>query len=366
MKKKDWLIIFLIIIFYLTLLFVFKNKIFTYKFNANLIELYFRSQDIPHEVKGRVFLSDEEIHIAAGYLYLSGYEPTKFNFQHPPLIKYFYGLSILFLKNPYFAQILLGIGYLFLTYYLGRKTFKNKATPIVACILMAIDPLFLDVSSQALLDLGQAFFSLLYLITFIFFPKNFILQGISLGLFASSKFWAPVLFFVAVLVTYKYFIRKEKKLKTTIFSFLLAFFIFSLTYLKTFIDFEGKFNIIFYQLKILKYWLKHSITSAPFSSLILFLAGYFKTWWGKKEIIRSNIWSPTWPLSFISSIVGIIKNKKNSHKIIIFLIPLLYIFYIGFQAPFTRYFLIILPYLYLGLSDILFRMLRRWRRLKLF
>ena len=365
MDKKDWLIVLLITIFYLTLLFFLKNKVFTYKFDINLIERYLRSQDIPHEVKGRVFLSDEEIHIAAAYLYLSGYEPTKFNFQHPPLIKYFYGLFILLFKNPYFAQILLGIGYLVLTYYLGRKIFKNKLIPTTACILMVTDPLFLDISSQALLDLGQSFFSLFYLICFLFFPKNFILQGISLGLFASSKFWAPVLFFIIFLFIYRY-LKKEVKLKTFLLSFLVAFFIFSLTYIKTFIEQKGEFNIIFYQLKILKYWLNHSTSSIPGSSSILLLTGYFREWWNKKEIIRSNIWSPLWPLSFIVSFIETIKNKKTNHKIIIFLIPLLYIFYTGLQAPFPRYFLIILPYLYLSLSEILFRILKNWRQFKLF
>jgi hypothetical protein len=94
-----------------------------------------------------------------------------------------------------------------------------------------------------------------------------------------------------------------------------------------FINQKGKFNIVFYQLKTLKYWFNHSTSSILGASLILFLTGYFKSWWGRRNIIRSDVWTIIWPLSFITLIAGVIKNKKMDEKIIIYLIPILYLLY---------------------------------------
>ncbi len=362
-RRVNLFVVLFLILFYISAILIFKKEVFTYQFNIGLIARYFRSQDIPHEVVGRLFLSDGEIHTAAGYLYAVGYDPTTFNFQHPPFIKYLYGASILFFNTPYVIQILLGVSYILLTYCLGIKIFRGRTLSTLACILLILDPLFLDISSQPLLDLGQAVFSLLYVISFLFYPQNFILQGIFLGLSASSKFWAPTLFFILVLFGFRYLIKKERNWKSLLISFLVAFLVFTATYTRTFINQKGKFNIIFYQLKILKYWFNHSIASIPGASLFLFLTGYFKSWWGKKNIIRSNVWTIIWPVSFVASIFGIIKNKKINNKIIVFLIPVLYLLYLGVQAPFPRYFIMILPYSYLGLAYMLWIGLKNYKHL---
>ncbi len=102
MKIKEG---FILILVYLGWLAVFQPQVYTYRFDPVLINSYLQSQDIPHEVDQRVFLSDGEIHIAAGYLYAKGADPTVYNFQHPPLLKYLYGLSILVFHNPYFVQL---------------------------------------------------------------------------------------------------------------------------------------------------------------------------------------------------------------------------------------------------------------------
>src|SRR3989344_1975936 len=106
MTKKDFLTLFGIITIYLIILFSFKHNIFTYSFNSDLIKSYFCSQDIPYEPYcPRVWLSDEELHIAAGYLYATGSDPAEIDFQHMPLLAYLYGYSILIFNNPYFIEI---------------------------------------------------------------------------------------------------------------------------------------------------------------------------------------------------------------------------------------------------------------------
>jgi len=357
MKKGSWVNMFFLITVYLLILFIFKKDIFFYKFDKKLINRYFLSQDITHEVPGkRLFLSDGDIHIASGYLYVTGKSPIDYNFQHPPFIKYLFGLSTLFFNNPLVIQIILGGLLIFFTYFIGLKIFKLSIVSFLACLFLIIDPLFIDLSTSPLLDLGQGVFLLLYFILIFFYEDNYIFQGISLGLLFASKFWGGSLFFVGMISAYLFY-KKQLNFKKYFFHLVVGFLTFSLVYLKTFIDLQGKFNIIFFEAKTLKYWLNHSVASSFGSSLILFLSGFYKSWWGKKEIIHLGVWTILWPIGLISSMIFSFKlfiKKKINYKFFIGIIPILYLFYLGVQAPFPRYFILILPFIYLILGENIF------------
>jgi hypothetical protein len=315
------------------------------------------SQDIPHEVPGkRLFLSDSEIHIASGYLYVSGNNPTTFNFQHPPFIKYLYGLSTLLFKNPFIIQIIFGIALLLLTYKTSFLIFDSFLAALFSTLLLLIDPLFIDISSQALLDLGQTVFILLYF--YILLKKkriNSIFPGIILGILFASKFWTGSLFFVLIFDIY-FILKKKLDLKDVVFHFITSFIIFSIIYFKTFFDMKGLFNIVFFELKTIKYWLHHSTASMFGSSIFLFLTGYLKSWWGNKEIIKSEVWSPFWPIIFIFTSYRLVTLliKKNFNKIFLAsFIPIAYLIYLGVQAPFDRYFILILPFFYMVFGNLI-------------
>ena len=351
---KRWLHILVLVSIYLLILLIFKREVFTYKFDQDLLGRYFNSQDITHEVPGiRQFLSDAEIYSATGYLYATGADPTSYNFQAPPLIKYLFGFSILLFGNPLYVQLIFGIALIILVYYSGVKIYKSTLIPIVACGLLIIDPVFLEVSSSALLDLGQAALLLLYLYLILWHKDKYFLQGLVLGLLAASKFWAPPAFFVVLLAGYNIY-KKRFNLKKFMLHLLIAFIVFSLTYLKTFTNKGFAFNIVFFQLKILKFLIIHDIRSIPFASLFLFLTGFYKTWWGSHMITRSQIWSIFWPFGLITSaltLINILKRRVMDLKLFIGVIPVVYLLYLGVQAPFTRYFIIILPFLYLNLAN---------------
>jgi len=356
MKRIDFLLIILITLFYFTLLYLNNNPIYNYKFDPGLADLYLRSQDISHEVPSRIFLSDSQIHLAAGLLYAKGEEPTRYNFQHPPLIKYLYGISALLLGNPYFIQVGFGLVFLCLIYVLGIKIFQSRIVSILTAIFVACDPLFINLSNQLLLDLGQGVFLLLYFLAIEFYQNNILLQGITLGLMASSKFWGATLFFVGVFMFFK-LIRKELHFRKFFLHLILAIFVFSLTYTKTFLDRGGNFNLVFFELKTLKYWLDHSQSTIPGSSIILFITGFFPSWWEGRQILKSDVWSLFWPTSFMISlfkIIGFVKRKKWQARGLTATIPVLYLFYLGPQATFARYYILILPFLYLTLSEFIY------------
>ena len=347
--------LFLLLVFYTLILFLFHFDKLSYQFNPNLIPLYLRSQDIPHEVAGRVFLSDEEIHQAAGYLYIKGADPTTYNFQHPPLVKYFYGLGIKLFNNPYLPQFLISFGVIIITFLIGLKAFRNIYIPFIGTLLLITDPLFQEISTGLYLDMAQTLFGLIFIYLRLFKPKHIFWAGLSLGLMTASKFWTPALFVFGLTFLWEYYQTQKFPLSSYFKIAILAFIVFSFTYAHTFIQHKLAFNIIFFQLKTLKYWLHHSVSTYPFATLISFITGIQPAWWGQIKTIKLPNWSPLWPVLLIINLIYLIiyKTKITSSprpKHLIFIIPPLYLFFISLQAPFNRYYIFILPYLYLSFT----------------
>ncbi len=377
--RYKYLFLFLIFLIHIFLVKKYTN-LFLYKFDESLLNRYFYCQDIPYEPDGkRIFLSDGQIHEAVGVLYFKGYHPIELNFQHPPLIKYLFGLSTILFNNPLYIQLLFSIFYILLTFLLADFVFDTKVG-LLSSFLVAIDPLLIKFLDVALLDLGQATFLLLYIYLVLRKPKNWIFwSGIALGLSMASKFWAGSLFFIVLSFVFNVFennrlnikelfnfsftknlINKNTNLiKKYIYQLIIAFFVLCLTYIKTFIALGFRFNIIFFELKTLKYWFEHSVSSVPFASLYMFITGKFRAWWEKDKILKIHYYWYLWPISlFFTTFYTINYFFKNkfliNKKVFICLIPIFYLLYLGIQAPFERYFIVFLSYLYIGFSYFVF------------
>lgn len=195
MIRKLFIPFILLSALYLILLVLFHRDLFSFTLDSTLLDRYFLSQDIPHEVPGvRQFLSDEEIYLATGILYMRGEDPSQFNFEHPPLIKYLFGASYKWFGNPYYIQIIFGVAAIGLLLLVGTSLY-SKPIAILATVGMIVDPLFLSLSNSLLLDMGQLVFLLLYTYSVFKKPRNYVLQGVALALFAGTKFWVTPLFF---------------------------------------------------------------------------------------------------------------------------------------------------------------------------
>lgn len=322
-------------------IFVFLNRFSLFqKFDPNIVNNYLRSQDIEDlndNIKDRIFISDSDIYIASGYLYASGKDPRDYNFQHPPFIKYLFGLSSKYLNFPLIPQIVFA-GLLILgIYVLGIKVFKSPAIGLLSSILIMFDPVFKEVTTYALLDLGQSVFIIWFLIVTLFYPKFSILEGILLGLGLASKFYTPFIFFLAIILFYKFLIKKDKFDKKKIIIILVtAFLAFSFTYLMSFIKSGGLFNIFFWQGKIIKFMLDHNIATNWGGVLKMFFKGYL-----------------IWPLMFVLNIYLVLNTKIKDNKFLILVLPIFYLFSLTFQVPFTRYFILLIPFLYLSLASLI-------------
>ena len=235
-----------------------------------------------------------------------------------------------------------------------------------AALLLLFDPVFTNLSSHALLDLGQSAFAFAYVLSHVVFPQSIIVQGILLGAFAASKFWAPALLFVAIVALYR-FLRKELVVKNFVLHVAVAVTIFSLIYARTFIE-RIPFNIIFFQLKIVKYWFHHSVSSVPGDAIGLFMTGNFHQWWQYNALSRSPEWTILWPATIIAAMVVLtIRLRKKSHTLtppfFYAVIPPIYLLYIAIQAPYTRYFIMILPYCYIILIYVISQFIKGKRHI---
>jgi 4-amino-4-deoxy-L-arabinose transferase-like glycosyltransferase len=254
-------------------------------------------------------------------------------------------------NNPYWIQIFLGIALLCLTYYLGIKLFDKRLIAVLASLLLIFDPSFFEVSTQALLDLGQAVFALTYLIMVLYYPKKYKLQGLFLGLFIASKFWTAALFFVLIVYGYKYLLKEKLEVIKILYTFSIAAVVFIAFYLKAYIMYGRYFDIMFFEAKVVKYMLQHNSSEVFGGSIFLFITGYYESWWGS-GITRSSVWTILWPITFITNLIMSIR-RKLSYDHLIFVLPVLYLLLLSKQVPFTRYFIIVLPFFYLGLSKAL-------------
>lgn len=349
-----------ILFVYLGICAMFIPQVFTYRFSETLIEDYKHSQDIPYDVPDRIFLSDSDIHIAAGYLYATGADPTEYNFQHPPFIKYLFGFSTLLFGNPLLVQVVLGMTFLVLSYTLAVLLTCNRRIAGIGTLLVSVDPLFRNLTSEALLDLGQGVLILALILLFILFPRAFVAQGIVLGLACASKFWTSTVAVFVLLVLFQFWKEKQFFWKQHLGTLLVAAVTFTLVYSMAFFH-QGFFNIVWFELRTFRYWLNHSVASFPGANLLLFLTGFVKVWWGDQTIQQSPVWSLLWPVSFVTAVwvgfskVKTVRARKLENSDLLYLFPLAYMATLLIQAPFARYFLVMLPFLYVVLVQLVFQ-----------
>lgn len=355
--KCDKLDIFLLLLFYfcfLLLSLVFNPSFFNKRFDESLISDYLRSQDIEDKedkIKDRIFISDDKIYLASGVLYAKGEPPTKFNFQHPPLIKYLFGWSTILFGSPIFVQIVFSLAFIFLVYFLALLFFKSRLVAFLSVCFLFLDPVFWETSHLTLLDMGQVVFALAFLILFFFYPKRIFLQGVFLGFLFASKFWSVSFLYFAFLGFYKIFFLKDKNfLKSLPILFFVSFLVFSSFYINYFLSGNSLFDFLFLQARTVKFMLTHNNTNNFGNLFLLFISGHYLSWWDGGIWVKSQFWSPLWLVSFLISIFLALRFAKDKKVWFVFIFPVFYFIANFTNTAFTRYLLFVLPFLYISLS----------------
>lgn len=336
--RTSFFVLLLLFSFYV---FLNRQKLFQ-RFDLEVVNRYLKSQDILDingDIKDRVIVSDEEIYIASGYLYANGASPTEYNFQHPPFIKYLFGLSAKYFNMPLLPNIFFAGLLMLEVFLLGKLIFKSEFVGLLSSLLLLFDPVFKEVTIYALLDLGQMVFILGFIITTFFWKKHFIGQGVLLGLAFASKFYSPVIIFLGIIYFYK-FLNKELEVKKELSMLIVALITFALTYIASFVN--GGFNFFFHQAKIIKFMLDHNQAVEWGGVIPMFFGGYFM-----------------WPILFFVNLYQLFKSKFDSLQFLLCILPTTYFMLLTFQLPFTRYFILILPFLYLNLANLVLNLSTR-------
>ncbi len=317
-------------------------------FSDTNIFLYWRSQDIPIiDVTDRVFLSDAQIHESSGLLYVLGSSPKIYNFQHPPLIKYLYGLSIYYFGSANYIQLVFGLSLVLLTGTLAYLISSNLLVSFLAPFLLMLDPLFTSMINQSLLDLGMAVWIMILTLALVIYPRNWLLQGLVVGFIAASKFYATA---VVIMMAVVFIFFRNHNAKTSFIHSLkvlsVSFVCFLLIYIRLIIDGDNFIQFVIYQLKIAKYWFTHSTSNLAGNSLIMFFSGWYKNWWEPYQWLRTPAWTWVWPISLFSFIYAAYKKLL---PLAVVIIPTFIFLALVFQTPFDRYYITVLPFLYIGL-----------------
>lgn len=361
MLKRLFYVILLIVIFIRPVVAVYnqRHSFFTPGYSKRyeqLRKLYYSSQYVKKQNPS--IIPDQTLEAFAGGIFLKGINPILIIHDQPPLGRYIIALSIKLFDNPSTIFIpLLGFSLLGI-FLIGRLAIGSALLASIPVAIFANEPLFLGkISTGPLLESIQLPFIILALYFFtkaIYekkYPHWFILTSVMLGFVISIRFFVlGAGLFLAML----FFFLLQKRIDRKIVSFLLflplSLMVLVLSYTKTLQSGYSIIQIFGIQKYILSY--QQSKFILPFSFWDLLLFNKWHTWWGTNAISQDPQWIIFWPVALILTavflILVIIKRVviNDAEKIIFFWVGVVCIILsTGYTS--TRYFLPLIPFLYI-------------------
>lgn len=300
-------------------------------------------------------IGDDLLYQVAGVDILKTGNLFDINSEMPPLGKYFYGLSILLFENAYILNLPL-FGLALILYLLIAKEILHKPWQRFAALLLFLcQPLFFSQLNTTLLDLPQlvALFIHVFAVLKILKTKKaplgyILLSGLGLGTFVSIKIGFLV---AAILFLDAYLLIRAKKGWTLFPISVLIALVYLLVYLPYFFQGHSLVEFIKAQLWMLKFHTSSKITINHLLLPISFFSGWYKGWSENATWTRSEHWSLAWPLIGIFFLFQLARFvwkrswKTPSSETYLFLLTS-GILFIYFFIPFwTRYLLLVLPFM---------------------
>lgn len=304
------------------------------------------------------WLRDEVVFSYAGGALIKGTNPVLVIPDAPPFGKYLIGLSILFFNNDSIFTALFGILSLVLLYILSNMILKNRIISLMPVFLYSSETMFKNqFIFTPLMDLFQLVFILAFFILLIRGDLSskktiyyFLAANLFLGFFISTKFFASGLTIV-VSASLWFLLHKDlKKLGKYLVTLPVAVLVLLASYSRVFafgydLDrFLGiqKWVFLYHQSKVI----------LPFSIWPLLMMNQWHVWFGEKAVITDSQWSVTWPiitiLSFLTIILYLTKYLKRQKEVEILMIwSVCYLLFFSVGHIFSRYFIILLPAMYI-------------------
>ena len=299
-------------------------------------------------------MGDEDLRTYAALEYLKGQDPSRINFEDPPLVKYLFGISYAVFANILVLQFLFAFGVLVCTYLIGRAIGLGSRLALLPSLLLSFDKLFVQKSQTVNLDLPQLFFVLIVLLVLIkkkYTPGSLVLLGLSIGATMASKvmFTGLILLFFALAVLL--FKRIPHLKKAGSFVVLVSLGVYFFSYIVFFLS-HSIIDFVWLHLSIARLYRSY-VPEYPWFEIwrILFL-GKWKTWFATPSIQPVEEFWLVWPVStFLTFSLPFTRKKLRRLPLLPEYILLVWlVVYLGFQSlhvVFPRYLLLALPLFYI-------------------
>ena len=178
----------------------------------------------------------------------------------------------------------------------------------------------------------------------------FSLASTFLGLYIATKFFITGFTIIAAWYIVLFFAKDKRKIINLTLTLPISLFILLFSYVRVF-----AFGYAFNKFLGIQKWvfLYHkSFIILPFSTWPLLLFNRWYVWFGNKPVITDGQWSVTWPVLTILSAATILlylfkKFPKNKNIEILLVWPVVYMGFLSIGQADSRYFVILIPILYI-------------------
>lgn len=337
------------------------SKIYTY-----LESSYYSSQYVKKENPG--IMPDQTFEAFVGGAFLRGVNPIHIVHEHPPMGRYIIAFSILLFDNASTLILPLLVLSLIICFLIAKIILKNSLLALIPVAIFSNDPLFISkLQYSPLLEPIQLPFILLSLYFFIRGIKDrksfrwFALASLMVGFVISIRFFilGMMLFFAMLL----YFVIKKrfnKKFIYFVISVPISLIVLFASYAKTMLDGYSLWQILGVQKYLFYYHQTKLENSFSFWDLILF--NRWHTWWGNRSIIHDNTWFIAWPMAVFSTFSFLIASfmkiiHMNEEEKFLSIWVLVYCGLLSIGNSTTRYFLPLVPVLYILMISFLVRII---------
>jgi hypothetical protein len=335
-----------------------RDKYFSFNFWQNfqpLKKVYLDSQYVNKHPKG--WIPDEIVNAYAGGEYILGSNPVLIAADTPPLGRYLIGLSAFIFNNANIVTIIFALGSLLMMYLVSQQIFSNKYLSIIPPLIFSFEPIFKNqIKYSPLLDIFQLFF---LLVCFYFFNRslstkkillNLIIANVFLGFFMATKFYITGMTIAGAWFLIFLIKKKWKETMLLILCFPISIIVMLSSYIMLFVFGYSIKSFLGVQKYIFVYHKTQLIL--PFSIWPLILFNKWYVWYGNKPVISETQWLITWPIitivSIFTLILGIIKKLKINENLWVVIVWMgLYFGFFSFGQITARYFVILIPALYI-------------------
>lgn len=315
--------------------------------------------------KHGTWIPDQALYSYIGGALIRGESPILLNPEVPPLGTYLIGISTLIFGNQNIIIAIFGALVLLLMYLIGKQIYRSSIVALLPPLFMSFEPIFRNqLAYVPLLDIIQLFF----LLSIVYFfnksiSKNykiyFLLVIIFLGFFISTKFFGTGIAVLGSLLAVLILNFNWKRFIFFLELIPLSVVILYATYFRVLISGYPVHKFLGIQKWIYLYNMGH--VTQPFTLWPLLFFNQWHVWFGNIPVITDSQWMITWPITAVLSFLTIflyffvLKHKKKEIEIL-FSWVVAYILLMSFVQISARYFVILIPFLYIisiyGITEI--------------